>query len=126
MMMMQQLEPLLDTSILSSDEVQMDDDNFAFVERQAKDDDDDYDDESSYLRLGSPSLLSASSLSSSMDSLASIGSIGSISLADVAKTGWLKKEGGTIRTWKKRFFVLRGSTLMYFKSEQDRSPQGIL
>lgn len=31
--------------------------------------------------------------------------------------GWLNKEGGTIKTWKRRYFSLHGTTLRYFKSE---------
>lgn len=31
--------------------------------------------------------------------------------------GWLNKEGGAIKTWKRRYFSLHGPTLRYFKSE---------
>ncbi|TYZ57649.1 hypothetical protein PybrP1_003401 [[Pythium] brassicae (nom. inval.)] len=31
--------------------------------------------------------------------------------------GWLNKEGDAIKTWKRRYFSLHGSTLRYFKSE---------
>lgn len=34
----------------------------------------------------------------------------------VEKTGWLVKEGGSIKTWKKRYFVLRNGELSYFKN----------
>jgi len=41
------------------------------------------------------------------------------------KTGYLKKEGGSNKTWKKRFIELNHSGLFYFtkddKKEQKRS-----
>lgn len=33
-------------------------------------------------------------------------------------TGWLKKQGGTIRSWKNRYMILKGSTLYYFKARE--------
>ncbi|GAB9474629.1 Dynein light chain [Globisporangium polare] len=35
-------------------------------------------------------------------------------------SGWLNKEGGKIRTWKRRYFSLHGTTLRYFKSESGK------
>uniref|UniRef100_M4C3M2 PH domain-containing protein n=1 Tax=Hyaloperonospora arabidopsidis (strain Emoy2) TaxID=559515 RepID=M4C3M2_HYAAE len=35
----------------------------------------------------------------------------------VTHTGWLKKEGARVKSWKRRYFVLRGSVLSYFNSE---------
>jgi serine/threonine protein kinase len=35
-------------------------------------------------------------------------------LGPVIKQGWGTKQGGRIKTWKKRWFVLRGSILLYF------------
>ncbi|KAE9138128.1 hypothetical protein PF010_g1065 [Phytophthora fragariae] len=32
--------------------------------------------------------------------------------------GWLKKEGGTVKSWKRRYFTLYGSKLSYYKSEK--------
>lgn len=32
-------------------------------------------------------------------------------------SGWLHKEGGTVRSWKQRFFTLHGTALCYFKSD---------
>lgn len=31
-------------------------------------------------------------------------------------SGWLNKEGGNVKTWKRRYFTLHGVTLKYFKS----------
>ncbi|KJE89322.1 centaurin [Capsaspora owczarzaki ATCC 30864] len=39
-------------------------------------------------------------------------------------TGWLKKQGGTIRSWRNRFMILRGNTLFYFKAREDGIFQG--
>eukprot|EP00732_Lithocolla_globosa_P002635 Lithocolla_globosa_v1_NODE_1787_length_2341_cov_4.365267.p1 type:complete len:671 gc:universal NODE_1787_length_2341_cov_4.365267:2196-184(-) len=42
------------------------------------------------------------------------------------KEGYLTKRGGKIKTWKYRWFVLRESTLAYYKSENDESPLGLI
>ena len=34
------------------------------------------------------------------------------------KEGWLTKQGGSIKTWKKRFFVLETTKLAYYKEEE--------
>jgi len=38
----------------------------------------------------------------------------------IDKQGWLSKTGGTIKTVKRRWFVLRGTLLSYFQTEQDK------
>ncbi|CAI5737550.1 unnamed protein product [Peronospora destructor] len=35
----------------------------------------------------------------------------------VVCSGWLQKEGGTVKNWKRRYFTLHGTTLCYFKSD---------
>lgn len=35
----------------------------------------------------------------------------------VTHSGWLKKEGARVKSWKRRYFVLRGNALSYFNSE---------
>ncbi|POM77978.1 Hypothetical protein PHPALM_4559, partial [Phytophthora palmivora] len=35
----------------------------------------------------------------------------------VVCSGWLRKEGGTVKNWKRRYFTLHGPTLCYFKSD---------
>ncbi|XP_060600776.1 pleckstrin homology domain-containing family H member 2-like, partial [Ruditapes philippinarum] len=44
------------------------------------------------------------------------------------KCGYLSKLGGKVKTWKKRWFVLRGSELFYYKSQHDmlKKPQGCI
>ena len=34
--------------------------------------------------------------------------------------------GGSYKNWKKRYFVLRDSTLQYYKKESEPSPKGIV
>lgn len=46
------------------------------------------------------------------------------SLTNPAKSGFLTKQGGKIKTWKRRWFVLKGDTLYYFKSPTDRDKTG--
>lgn len=35
----------------------------------------------------------------------------------VAHSGWLKKQGNMVKSWKRRYFTLRGNALSYFHSE---------
>eukprot|EP01103_Thecamoeba_quadrilineata_P021343 TRINITY_DN977_c0_g1_i1.p1 TRINITY_DN977_c0_g1~~TRINITY_DN977_c0_g1_i1.p1 ORF type:complete len:895 (-),score=201.43 TRINITY_DN977_c0_g1_i1:21-2705(-) len=42
------------------------------------------------------------------------------------KKGWLIKQGGKIKTWKRRWFVLSRNCLFYFKNENDPEPCGII
>ncbi|CAH0482260.1 unnamed protein product [Peronospora belbahrii] len=39
------------------------------------------------------------------------------SMGQVTHSGWLKKEGARVKSWKRRYFVLRGNALSYFDSE---------
>ncbi|KAI9498401.1 hypothetical protein BDB00DRAFT_447296 [Zychaea mexicana] len=40
--------------------------------------------------------------------------------------GWLHKQGDRYKTWNKRWFVLRGPNLFYFKSSKDLRVKGII
>jgi len=42
------------------------------------------------------------------------------------KDGYLTKQGGAIKTWKRRWFVLKGTKLWYFKSKTDLSAKGFI
>jgi len=42
------------------------------------------------------------------------------------KDGYLTKQGGAIKTWKKRWFVLKGPKLWYFKSKTDTCAKGFI
>jgi len=42
------------------------------------------------------------------------------------KDGFLTKQGGAIKTWKRRWFVLKASKLWYFKSKTDTSAKGFI
>lgn len=46
--------------------------------------------------------------------------------ADANKKGYLRKRGGRIPTWRRRYFVLIRHCLYYFKAEDDPAPKGIL
>lgn len=43
------------------------------------------------------------------------------SLLNPEMEGYLVKMGGSIKTYKKRWFVLKGNTLYYFKSQKVRN-----
>ena len=38
----------------------------------------------------------------------------------VVKSGWLTKQGGFIKTWRRRWFELKGRTLYYYKDPSDK------
>lgn len=42
------------------------------------------------------------------------------------KEGFLTKQGGSIKTWKRRWFVLKNKKLVYFKSRTDVEATGII
>ncbi|PIK39059.1 hypothetical protein BSL78_24105 [Apostichopus japonicus] len=42
------------------------------------------------------------------------------------KEGWLWKQGGRIKSWKRRWFILTDNCLYYFEFTQDREPRGII
>jgi len=44
----------------------------------------------------------------------------------VLKEGYLTKEGGGFKSWKRRWFVLRNDALSYFKKEGDAEPIGVI
>eukprot|EP01156_Anaeramoeba_ignava_P021723 Anaeramoba_ignava/c19616_g3_i1.p1 GENE.c19616_g3_i1~~c19616_g3_i1.p1 ORF type:complete len:190 (+),score=74.07 c19616_g3_i1:1-570(+) len=49
-----------------------------------------------------------------------------ITFANPEKKGWLTKQGGHYKNWKKRWFLLSYNCLYYFKSEKDSKPRGII
>ncbi|KAJ3431355.1 cytohesin 4a-related [Anaeramoeba flamelloides] len=49
-----------------------------------------------------------------------------ITFINPEKSGWLTKQGGRIKTWKKRFFLLSYNCLYYFKEINDPEPCGII
>eukprot|EP01112_Ceratiomyxa_fruticulosa_P010466 TRINITY_DN2773_c0_g1_i1.p1 TRINITY_DN2773_c0_g1~~TRINITY_DN2773_c0_g1_i1.p1 ORF type:complete len:456 (-),score=103.37 TRINITY_DN2773_c0_g1_i1:396-1763(-) len=42
------------------------------------------------------------------------------------RDGYLTKQGGSIKTWKKRWFVLKGKKLYYFKNKTDPEATGVI
>eukprot|EP01100_Stratorugosa_tubuloviscum_P000809 TRINITY_DN117_c4_g1_i1.p1 TRINITY_DN117_c4_g1~~TRINITY_DN117_c4_g1_i1.p1 ORF type:complete len:521 (-),score=234.35 TRINITY_DN117_c4_g1_i1:200-1762(-) len=42
------------------------------------------------------------------------------------KVGWMTKEGGAVRNWKRRYFILNKNMLYYYKSEKESHPQGFV
>lgn len=42
------------------------------------------------------------------------------------REGWLVKEGGLHKSWRKRYFILKDNCLYYFKNSGDREPRGII
>jgi len=48
------------------------------------------------------------------------------SLGNPTKAGFLTKQGGSIKTWKKRWFVMKGDTLWYFKTQKDQDSTGFI
>eukprot|EP00062_Callorhinchus_milii_P021013 gi/632977282/ref/XP_007905260.1/ PREDICTED: pleckstrin homology domain-containing family H member 1 isoform X1 [Callorhinchus milii] len=56
----------------------------------------------------------------------SVYSMESLCNEPLEKSGYLLKMGGQVKTWKRRWFVLRNGEIMYYKSPSDviRKPQG--
>ncbi|XP_068221878.1 pleckstrin homology domain-containing family A member 1-like [Palaemon carinicauda] len=56
----------------------------------------------------------------------SIGTVSPRRESSLEKNGYLIKLGGKLKTWKKRYFVLKEGTLTYWKSQSDihRKPAG--
>lgn len=48
------------------------------------------------------------------------------SLSPPDKDGWLTKQGGSIKTWKRRWFVLKGQNIYYFKTNKDTTLTGCI
>jgi hypothetical protein len=47
-------------------------------------------------------------------------------MEDASHTGYMKKLGGIIKNWKRRFFVLKGPLLYYYKNDESVAPQGVI
>jgi len=48
------------------------------------------------------------------------------SLGTPQKEGWLTKQGGSIKTWKRRWFVLKDDKIYYFKGQKDAEATGVI
>ncbi|KAG9395970.1 PH domain [Carpediemonas membranifera] len=45
----------------------------------------------------------------------------------ISKKGWMTKQGHVVKNWKQRWFVLKNSMLMYYKSDADTThPAGVI
>ncbi|XP_073333879.1 rho GTPase-activating protein 24 isoform X1 [Pagrus major] len=44
----------------------------------------------------------------------------------VVRCGWLRKQGGFVKTWHSRWFVLRGDQLHYYKDEEETKALGTI
>ncbi|XP_078576155.1 rho GTPase-activating protein 24-like isoform X2 [Branchiostoma floridae x Branchiostoma japonicum] len=44
----------------------------------------------------------------------------------VLHSGWLRKQGGVVKTWQRRWFVLRGDQLFYYTKEDESKLQGTI
>lgn len=42
------------------------------------------------------------------------------------KEGWLSKQGGRVKNWKRRWFILNDNCLYYFEYTTDKEPKGII
>ncbi|XP_062333609.1 rho GTPase-activating protein 24 [Osmerus eperlanus] len=45
---------------------------------------------------------------------------------NVIRCGWLRKQGGFVKTWHTRWFVLRGDKLHYYKDEEETKALGTI
>ncbi|KAJ6255356.1 non-specific serine/threonine protein kinase [Anaeramoeba flamelloides] len=49
-----------------------------------------------------------------------------MSNSEIVMSGYLVKQGGKIKTWRKRWFVIRGNVLYYYKKKTSKFPLGML
>jgi len=47
-------------------------------------------------------------------------------IGNTAKEGWLYKQGGGFKSWKRRYLILSGSVLYYFKAPKAPEPLGLI
>ncbi|KAJ8338957.1 hypothetical protein SKAU_G00357430 [Synaphobranchus kaupii] len=45
---------------------------------------------------------------------------------NVIRCGWLRKQGGFVKTWHTRWFVLKGDKLYYYKDEEETKALGMI
>jgi len=50
--------------------------------------------------------------------------VSAASLGGGDKCGWLMKQGGNVKTWKHRYFILKNRSLYYYKNPRDTSFKG--
>ena len=48
-----------------------------------------------------------------------------VTIRDPQMKGWLLKQGGSVRSWKKRWFVLKDRCLYYYAEPTDAKPKGM-
>jgi len=44
----------------------------------------------------------------------------------IFRSGWMYKEGGLVRSWKRRLFILYSNSIEYYTSVTDESPKGVI
>lgn len=43
------------------------------------------------------------------------------------KSGWLRKQGGVVKSWQKRWFTIKGDYMYYFSTQDEsKSPVGVI
>ena len=47
-------------------------------------------------------------------------------MQETLKQGWLKKQGGVVKSWHNRWFTLKGDQLYYYTSENESKMQGTI
>ncbi|KAF9955644.1 hypothetical protein BGZ72_003564 [Mortierella alpina] len=73
-----------------------------------------------------PSVLEAGRLASEMNAPASGIVTGEQLESKVVRQGYLLKLGNKYKTWRKKWFVLRGDKLTYYKNTKEYQPHGII
>ncbi|KAL6061765.1 Rho GTPase-activating protein 25 [Balamuthia mandrillaris] len=75
-----------------------------------------------FLNFGLRDSVNLSSLGFSGNELQSATVLGQ----DCDKKGYLTKQGGVVKSWRRRYCILKGNRLYYFKDRNDTSPQGVI
>lgn len=50
-----------------------------------------------------------------------------LDIQDSLKSGWLRKQGGVVKSWQRRWFTIKGDCMYYYSvQDESKSPLGVI